>query len=114
MSILIKCDVCGKIIPQPRRLPTDWSVSCEYKTSKSERRTFVRMLHSCPTCPLDVPREAVEDLPILTLEEAFREVEECARYAAVDEDELKGSARKLLVRALSILDAARDRLSGET
>ena len=110
MSLLIKCDVCGKTVPKPRRIPLDWSTSCEYE-ARGERRVFVRMRHSCPACPLDVPREATEDLPVITLEEAFREVEECARYAALDEGELKGSARKLLVRALSILDAARDRLT---
>lgn len=109
MSTLIRCDVCGKTISKPGKMPSGWTTSCEY-VNRGARKVFVRMTHGCPTCPLDVPREAIEDLPVLTETDALREVEESARYAALEEDELRGSARKLLVRALAILDAARDRM----
>lgn len=45
--------------------------------------------------------------------EALLELEEASRMAALDNHELRGASRKLIVRALRMLDAARNRLHSQ-
>lgn len=112
MSNLICCDSCGAI-PKPGKTPKGWRAAPEYK-SYGTRRAFVRVQHACPRCPMDVARPMVDDLPVCTVQEALLEVEEAARFSVVDGDELKGASRRLVVRALAMLDAAHGRLAGNS
>lgn len=110
MSLLIRCDTCGCTVPKPGRMPPDWNSHAQY-TGRGTRKKFDRMKHTCPNCPQEIPRPDIEEsIPVLTAEQGLLEVEEAARFAMMDEEELTGSARRMVVRALAILDAARERL----
>lgn len=111
MSVLLRCDTCGATVAQTRRLPDGWKISAEYIT-RNARKIFQRMRHACPECPSFHREPTSPDmiLPICSAREAHLEIEEAARFAAMDDRELKGSSRKLLVRALAMLDAARARM----
>jgi hypothetical protein len=100
-------------VPQPRKSPNGWKIDAEYKR-RGTKRVFRRMRHFCPSCPRDIQRDIDESLPICTAQEGLLEVEECARFAILNEDELKGTARKMVLRALAILDVARMRAEKET
>ena len=111
MTTHVKCDSCGKVVPKPGKMPIGWRTSAKY-VARGDRNVFAGMLHACAACPMDVSRPGPEDLPILTINQALLEVEEAARFAALDDDGLRGSARRMVVRALAMLDAARDRIAG--
>jgi len=110
--ILLRCDHCGIQAMQIRKMPLGWRTVAEYKL-RGARRVFVRMKHSCPDCPADIPREGLDDLPVRSAQEGLLEVETCARFALLDDQELKGTARMMVIRALAILDAARGRVLDE-
>jgi hypothetical protein len=99
-------------IPKPRKMLPGWLTSCGYKT-RNGKKVFVRLAHACPDCPTDIPRPAVDSIPVCTVQEGMLEVEEASRFAMTEESDLKGSSRTLIVRALAMLDAARERLAGE-
>ena len=111
MSLIVRCDTCRLTVPRNSKMPPGWRTAAEYQR-RGTRRVFVKMKHACPDCPVDVARPMPDGLPVCTTEEALAEVEEAGRFAVMDEGELRGSARKVLVRALAILDAARARIVG--
>lgn len=112
--IIIRCDVCKDQVPQPGQLPDGWRVHAEYRPNGAGRKVFIRMKHSCPDCPTDISRNAEEDVPLVTVQTGLREVEECARFALLNEEELNGMAREMVARAIAMLDEARARAEKET